>query len=129
MLQFLKLMASSKYAKTVVRKWYKEFLSSDLFQALLPIYQKNAKWTVEFFTELMADYKDATPSTWDGNDVNALVVDVIPRKSMFEKEIFKGFCPILRAFFEYLGRRIIEKSWSEELINSLKGKDQQLLKN
>lgn len=87
------------------------------------------KWTVEFFTERMADYMDATPSNWDGNDVHALVVDVISRKSMFEKEIFEGFCPILRAFFEYLGRRIIEKSWSEELINSLKCKDQQLLKN
>lgn len=122
-------MASPAYAKSVVRKWYKEFPNSDLFHALPPVYQKNAKWTVELFAELMAGYMDATPSAWDGEDVDEVVVHIIPRKSIFDKETFKGFCPILRAFFEYLGREIIEKSWSEELVSSLKGKDQELLKN
>lgn len=122
-------MASIAYAKSIVRKWYKEFPNSDLFQVLPSVYQKNAKWTVELFAELMAGYMDATPSTWDGEDVYEVVVHVIPRKSMFDKETFEGFCPILRAFFEYLGRNIIEKSWSEELISSLKNKDQELLQN
>ncbi|MBD3343421.1 MAG: hypothetical protein GF353_30265 [Candidatus Lokiarchaeota archaeon] len=122
-------MASPTYAKSVVRKWYKEFPNSDLFKALPPGYQKNAKWTVELFAELMAGYMDATPSNWDGEDVYEVVVQIIPRKSIFDKETFEGFCPILRAFFEYLGCEIIEKSWSEELISSLKDKDQELLKN
>ena len=122
-------MASTTYAKSIVRKWYKEFPNSDLFQALPSVYQKNAKWTVELFAELMAGYMDATPSTWDGEDVYEVVVHIIPRKSKFDKETFEGFCPILRAFFEYLGRKIIEKSWSEELISSLKNKDQELLQN
>ena len=122
-------MASTTYAKSIVRKWYKEFPNSDLFQALPSVYQKNAKWTVELFAELMAGYMDATPSTWDGEDVYEVVVHIIPRKSIFDKETFEGFCPILRAFFEYLGRKIIEKSWSEELISALKNKDQELLQN
>ena len=122
-------MASITYAKSIVRKWYKEFSNSNLFQKLSPIYQKNAQWTVVFFVELMVDYMDATPNTWDGEDVYELVVHIIPRKVIFEKEIFEGFCPILRAFFEYLGFEIIEKSWSEELVASLEGKDQELLKN
>ena len=122
-------MASIPYAKSIVRKWYKEFPNSDLFRALPPVYQKNAKWTVELFAELMAGYMDATPNMWDGEDVDEVVVHIIPSKSIFDKETFEGFCPILRAFFEYLGRKIIEKSWSEELIASLKDKDQELLQN
>lgn len=84
-------MASSTYAKSIVRKWYKEFPNSNLFQKLSPIYKKNAQWIVEFFAELMADYMDATPNTWDGEDVYELVVHIIPRKGIFEKEIFEGF--------------------------------------
>lgn len=48
---------------------------------------------------------------------------------MFEKETFEGFFPIVRTLFGFLGFEIIEKSWSEELVTSLKGKDQELLKN
>jgi hypothetical protein len=122
-------MASGTYAKNIVRKWYKEFPKSDLFQALNPTFQKNAKWTVEFFAELMADYMEDPPLSWNGDDVEDLVIHVIPRKSIFEKEIYEGFCPILRSFFEYLGREIIEEKWSNELVKSLTGKDQQLLQN
>ena len=122
-------MASPAYAKSIVRKWYKEFPKSHLFKSLPDVYQRNAKWTVEFFAELMADYMDATPSTWDGDEVYELVVNIIPLKSIFDRKMLEGFCPILSAFFEYLGREIIDKVWSEELVSSLKGKDQEFLKN
>ena len=122
-------MASGSYAKSYVRKWYKEFPKSDLFQALDPVFQKNAKWTVEFFAEMMADYMDNPPLSWNGKDTAYLVVHLIPSKSIFEKSIYEGFCPILRAFFEYLGRNFIEEKWSKELVKSLTGRDHELLKN
>lgn len=122
-------MASGIYAKNYVRKWYKDFPKSDLFQALDPVFQKNAKWTVEFFAEMMADYMDDPPLSWNGKDTKELVVNIIPRKSIFERKIYEGFCPILRAFFEYLGRDFIEEKWSRELINALRGKDSLLLQN
>jgi hypothetical protein len=122
-------MASGTYSKNYVRKWYKEFPKSDLFQALDPVFQKNAKWTVEFFAEMMADYMDDPPLSWNGEDTKELVVHIIPRKSIFERKIYEGFCPILRAFFEYLGRDFIEEKWSRELINALRSKDSLLLQN
>jgi hypothetical protein len=58
-------MASRTYAKNYVRKWFKDFPASDIFQTLSTIYQKNAKWTVGFFAEMMADYMDdALYSIW-----------------------------------------------------------------
>ncbi len=55
-------MASRTYAKSIVRKWYKDFPSSDLFQARPPAFQRNAKWMVKFFAELMVNYMDDPPS-------------------------------------------------------------------
>lgn len=96
----------------------------------LPIkYQENAKWAIEFFAEMMADYMDDPPLYWNRNDVYDLVIHLIPDKSILSKDIFKGFCSILCSFFEFLGGEIIEEDFSKELVDLLKGKDHELMRN
>jgi len=56
-------------------------------------------------------------------------VNIIPSKSIFDRETYEGFILILVAFSEYLGEEIFEKGWSEELVRALKGKEGELLKN
>jgi len=122
-------MASATYAKGIARAWFKEFQKSGQFHALPAKFQKNAKWTVEFFAELMADYMDDPPSAWNGEDAEELVLRLIPRKSIFDRVTYEGFCPILVAFFEFLGEGIIEKGWAEDLAESLRGKEREMLQN
>ncbi|OLS13621.1 MAG: hypothetical protein RBG13Loki_2747 [Promethearchaeota archaeon CR_4] len=122
-------MASGTYAKTIVRVWYKNVPNSRQFRTLPIEFQKNAKWTVEFFAELMAGYIDDPPSAWNGVDAQELVVRLIPRKSIFDRVTSEGFCPIMVAFFEFLGEGIIEEAYAEELARSLRGKERELLQN
>ena len=70
---------------------------------------------------------NSTPSSWDGEDTYYILVKTIPKKVMFEKTVFEGIIPIMTSFFEYLGQNIIDKTWADELKDSIAGKEELLL--
>ncbi|HME52286.1 MAG TPA: hypothetical protein VKM55_08715 [Candidatus Lokiarchaeia archaeon] len=122
-------MASPEYAKTIVRKWFKEFAKSALFKELPARYQQDAKQIILLFAECMAGYFEDPPLSWNGDDAFDCVVHLIPEKMIVEKEYFTALAPVLLAFFEFLGIDTIEKTWSLELIKAIRGKDKEILKN
>src|SRR5271157_6374688 len=101
-------MASAEYAKTIVRKWFKEFAKSALFQELPVQYQQDARQIILLFAECMADFFEDPPLSWNGDDVFDCVVHLIPEKMIAEKQYFTALVPVLVAFFEFLDIDTIE---------------------
>ena len=123
-------MASGAYAKSVVRKWFKEgYQASPNYKNLPKTFKENALMIIELFADLMAEYMDSPPSCWDDEDVYYVCVETIPEKGVFERKVFEGIIPTIVSFFDYLGQDIIDRGWADELITSIKGKEAILLKN
>jgi hypothetical protein len=123
-------MASGNYAKSKVKKWFKGgYNTSSQYNKLGKRFNKYALMIIELYADLMAEYMDLPPSSWDGEETYEVLVVIIPRKAMFENGVFEVIIPVMVSFFEYLGENTIEKGWAEELINSIKGKEKELLRN
>lgn len=85
-----------------IEAWSAEFASSEYFSPLNDEQKESAGFVIQSFSDYMFSYQGVTPPEWSPSDLEAVCVEILPRKVSAEADFYRSVTPVLLAFFAFL---------------------------
>lgn len=115
-------------AEQLIKKYTKEFITSEQFLNLPDYLKQEAVSDVETFLEFMFNYELDELDEIRPHNIKTVLTEIFPRKVSAKTEEFRNFIPVLVSFFEFLkDKEIITEV--DSLIKVVKDSEEQMLKN